>query len=98
MIYLLSWSGRGYVGFLLLIAAVLIGVGVGALLERGQLLCFGLSWLAAGLLCYVLGKRWNAADKVHKFCGLSLEKWGWIYCVIGAFFTLIGYQGLKVGM
>src|SRR5688572_28223174 len=85
MIYLLSWQGRGYVGFLVILGAVLGGVGIGALLGRAEILCFGLAWIVAGVLCYVLGKRWNEEQTLHKFCGLALQKWGWIYTGIGVF-------------
>jgi hypothetical protein len=98
MIYLLSWSGRGFVGFLALLGAVVGGLGVGALLGQGEILCFGVGWIVAGAICLVLGKKWNRDGKFHKFCGLQLQTWGWIYGVIGLFLTLNGYQAMKYGV
>jgi hypothetical protein len=98
MIYLLSWSGRGFVGYVALMLAVCVGVGLGALIGRGEIMWFGLCWIGAGVVCVVLGRKWNCGSVEHKFCGLALEWWGWIYGVIGAFLALIGYQGLRVGM
>jgi hypothetical protein len=98
MIYLLSSSGRGYIGFLALMGAVLGGLGVGAALGRGEMLCFGLGWIVAGVVCYVLGKRWNRTERIHKFCGLALERWGWIYAGIGVFLTISGYQAMRYGV
>jgi hypothetical protein len=98
MLYVLSWSGRGFVGFLAIIGAALLGVGMGTLLGRAEILCFGVAWIGSGVACYSLGKRWNSTNPVHKFCGLRLERWGWIYMGIGAFLAFTGLQALRVGM
>jgi hypothetical protein len=98
MIYMLSWAGRGWVAFLAIWFAVFAGLGLGALIGRAEVLCFGLGWLASGVVCFVLGKKWNGRDKIHKFCGLALQTWGWIYGGIGLFLSWAGFQAARMGM
>ena len=98
MLYLLSWSGRGYLVFVLLIAAVLLGCGVAALIGRAEILWFGLAWIIAGAICLVLGKKWNKPVVIHQFCGLAMETWGFIFAGIGVFLAIPGIEGLRYGM
>ena len=99
MIYLLSWSGRGYLGFLSIFLAVAVAVGIGAFFERGWILFFGIGWILASAMCFGLQQKSEAGGKgMDRFCGFSLNAWGGIYLAFGIFFTVIGAVGWRVGM
>ena len=84
MIYLLSWRGRG----LLALAALVFPIGLALVTEpfaaNAFLLAFALGFIAAGSLCWALGRKWNGAEKRHAFGPFKLQTWGLIYIVFGA--------------
>jgi hypothetical protein len=83
MIYVLSWRGKGYVALLALIAAVLVGVGAGAVSDHLLLMGMSLGLLSAASVCWILGRRWNRADVRHIFCGMRLPRWAIVFGFFG---------------
>ena len=98
MIYLLSWHGRGFVAYLFILLPVLLGVLAEAVFEKYFVLAFGIGWLISGAFCWVLGRKWNAVENLHRFCGASLQAWGYIFGGIGLFLTWFGVVGARYGM
>ena|SRR5947209_1222264 len=88
MIGVLSWSGRGLVVLLLLF----LPIGLMIALENAQpelsLIAFGAAWIVSGIVCLVLGKRWNAVAPLHKFGKLRMEIWGYIFIGLGLLITI----------
>jgi FtsH-binding integral membrane protein len=94
MIYLLSWHGRGFVAFLAIwvaVASMLFGLPFN---EDAAFLTFTIGWLVVGIVCFILGRKWNANGNVHRFCGAPLQVWGVIYCCIGLLLVMPAYQNL----
>lgn len=90
MIYLISWSGRGGVVFLGLLACIVLMIAVGLWAFIPALCVLGLSLLVLALLCWVYGRRWNSQGNVHRFCAIPVQHWAWIFGFLGALFTFIG--------
>lgn len=90
MIYLLSWQGRGWVVYLLLIAAVLAAVGVGSLWDRAGVLAMGIAMITLGIACFILGRKWNGRTAYHRFCGMRVQRWVWVFVPIGCVLAMGG--------
>ena len=96
MFYLLSWRGRGYVAFLAIFLAVGC-MGLGAVFsEDVAAIGFALGWIAAGALCFVLGRRWNRPANDHVFCKLPLQTWGPIYASFGLLLLPYSWQAWRM--
>jgi len=83
MVYLISWRGRGLLG---LFAALLIpaGLGVGALVgDSTMVLGLAAGFIAAGLLCAILGLVWNRQNDVHRLGPFRLQTFGYVYLALG---------------
>lgn len=94
--FLISWRGRGSVAFLaiwLAVACMLIGLPKG---DEMAFLTFAIGWIVAGVLCFVLGRKWNGKGDLHRFCGAKLQTWGIIYACIGLFLLQPAIQGLHL--
>src|SRR5947209_12716160 len=95
MVYLLSWRGRGFVAFLAIWAAVasmFLGMPFG---EEASFLTFSIGWIIVGIVCLLLGHKWNANGNVHLFCGAPLQVWGIIYIAVGLLLFMPAYQVLQ---
>jgi hypothetical protein len=92
MIYMLSWRGLGVLAFF----GIFVTVGfmaLGSLIdEDAGFLGFSLGWVVVGIACYLIGRRANRAEPVHRFCNLKLETWGVIYGCVGLFMGLVAYR------
>lgn len=89
-----NWSGRGLWALLILLVGLTVpGLGIAIAAERFPSFtaspCFtlplALGLAAAGVACWVLGRRWNATDTSdtgHTLYFLPVEYWGIIALLI----------------
>jgi hypothetical protein len=57
---------------------------------------FAIGWIVSGIVCFVLGRRWNRFADVHRFCMLRLQTWGLIYAGFGIFLLPSAWLGLSL--
>lgn len=96
MIHLISWRGRGYVAFLAIFLAVAFMAAGAAFNEDIASLLFAVGWVVSGVICFILGRRWNRVADVHRFCTFRLQTWGFIYAGIGLFLMRFAWMGLTL--
>ena len=82
------WRGRGLVA---LAAAILPLLPCAGLVDLNNPALYfiapGGASILVGLVCWRLGKRWNQGSGYHSLYWIPLETWGWIYMVLGEFWT-----------
>ena len=95
---LLIWSGRGLWALLILLIGLTVsGVGMAVAADRFPSITaspyfslpLALGLATGGAVCWVLGRRWNAADTSglgHSLYFLPVEYWG-VIAVVGAAIT-----------
>ena len=81
--FLLSWTGRGWVVYAMLIGVVLLAVGAESLRPGSGPPVVGAGLLALGVACLVLGRAWNRDGPIHNFCGMRLQRWVWVFAPLG---------------
>ena len=84
MVYLIGWSGRGWVALIAVAIPLVTAFVTGTFTESGFLLAFSLGFMTAGLLCWLLGRKWNGGEKIHLLGPFRMEKWGIVYFALGA--------------
>jgi hypothetical protein len=75
VIYLIGWTGRGWIIFVGLIFAVLGGFGLSALTGKDELICFGGALILLGVISSGLGFMWNRPATLHKFGPVPMQYW-----------------------
>jgi hypothetical protein len=84
---LISWSGRGIFGLLVIAIPILGYAAFTAVSEQAAFAAMAVGLVIAGVLCFVLGKSWNAVNDVHRFGPFRLQTWGIVYGVLGLMLT-----------
>lgn len=84
MFYVLSWSGRGIIVLPLLFIPAVLMFALDSLGSQAALDGFFAGWLISGIICWVLGRRWNAGEPRHRFAKLRMETWGIILTAFGS--------------
>lgn len=96
MIYLISWQGRGLIALLGIFLAVGIALPGAAFNDDICFFLLTIGWVVSGVMCFILGRRWNQIADVHRFCTLRLQTWGKIYIGIGLFLMPYACLGLRL--
>jgi hypothetical protein len=61
---------------------------------QAAMLGSGATLLGGGLVCRYYGRKWNKGSGFHMMYWIPLEIWGWLYIVIGAFFSVLATAAL----
>src|SRR4051794_19346297 len=80
---LISWSGRGFMGLLVMIVPIGAYLSFESIGPSAAFAAMSLGLIVAGVLCFVLGRQWNRDNPIHRFGPFRLERWGVVYGVLG---------------
>jgi hypothetical protein len=90
---LLSWSGHGWIGFVVIFASVAIGLAVP---EQYSLLVIGAGFIAGGIAMLLAGRAWNGDGANHRFCNMRVQRWVYVFVPLGLILGLAGFNRARM--
>jgi|SRR5262245_8386362 len=88
------WRGWGLLALVALFLPLASCAGLMDTRPALGMLIGGLTLVAGGAACWMLGRRWNRAGTEHSLYFVPLQYWAVPYVLFGAFATVGGVAGL----